>query len=125
MVPRDALLPLALFMALMLAASLQGLAASGHFPRQHRTAALASGLGPMILFGSIAIMIVCFTAGAGAAVRLLPWYAVIIGGGLSVLSAPLVLQRLPDRFVDGRSSLIAFATAGIAFALLLIWIATG
>jgi hypothetical protein len=34
--------------------------------------------------------------------------------------APLVLQQFPDRFVDGRASLLSFAAAGALLALLLV-----
>ncbi len=125
MLPTDALIPIVLFMALVLAASLQALAASGHFPRPHRASAWASGFGPIILFGSMALVIVGLAAGTAAALRLIPWYAAIIGGGLSVLAAPLVLQWFPDRFVDGRGSLLAFAAVSVVLALLLIWIGIG
>jgi hypothetical protein len=123
MLPNAALLPLLLFMALTLAASLQGLAASGHFPRRHRGSAVAFGFGPIILFGSMVLVVVCLVAGIAAAPRLMPWYAAVIGGGLSVLAAPLVLQWFPDRFVDGRGSLVAFAALSAALALVLIWLA--
>lgn len=124
MLPSDALIPIALFMALLLAASLHGLAASGHFPRAHHAPRPASSLMPIILFGSIALVFASFAAGIAAAARLIPWYAAIIGGGLAVLAAPPVLQRFPDRFVDGRGALVAFATISAVLALLLIWIAT-
>lgn len=122
MVPSEAL-PAALFMMLMLASSLQGLAASGHFPRAQRRPALASGSGTLILYGSMTIVAVCLIAGIVAALRLLPWYAAVIGGGLAVLAAPPVLQCFPDRFVDGRGAPIAFAAASALPALGLIWIA--
>lgn len=116
MLPAPALPSLILFMALTLAAVLHGLAASGHFPlRRH------PGVGPTILFGSLAIVVACIAEAIAAAVRLIPWYAAVIGGGLSILLAPLVLQQLPDRFVDGRSALIAFSAASLACALLLMW----
>jgi len=38
------------------------------------------------------------------------------------LVAPLVLQQFPDRFVDGRASLLSFAAAGALLALLLVWL---
>jgi len=123
MLPTSAMIPLVLFMALLLALALHALAASGHFPRQHRAAALASGSGPLILFGSIALAVVCVLVALAAAWRLIPWYAAVIGGGLAILCAPLVLQQFPDRFVDGRASLLAFAGAGIVMALLLLWFA--
>ncbi len=111
-------IPLVLFMALILAASLYGLAASGHFPRAAQSS--TSGVGPIILFGSMAIAIAGLASGIVAAVRFVPWYAAIIGGGLSILVAPLVLQQFPDRFVDGSGALLAFAAANIVLAILLI-----
>jgi hypothetical protein len=117
------LVPTLLFTALILAAALQGLSASGHFPRTAKGA--ASVPGPIVLFGSLALAIVGFVAGAAAALRLAPWYAAVIGGGLAVLVAPLVLQVFPDRFVDGRGALIAFGGASAGFAILLIALAIG
>ncbi len=111
-------IPLVLFMALILVASLHGLAASGHFPRALRSS--ASGVGPIILFGSMAVAIAGLASGIVAAVRFIPWYAAIIGGGLAILAAPLVLQRFPDRFVDGRGALLTFAAANLVLAILLI-----
>src|SRR5262245_27779554 len=61
--PTDAILPLALFTALLFVVSLCGLAASGHFPRERRAPALASGIGPLILFGSLAVSAACLGAG--------------------------------------------------------------
>jgi hypothetical protein len=116
----ETLIPTSLFMALMLAASLHGLAASGHFPRRYK--ASASGFGPIALFGSMALIIVCLAAGTLAALHLIPWYAAIIGGGISVLAAPLVLQWFPDGFVDGRGALVAFAGLSAVLAVLLMWL---
>lgn len=125
MLPTDALFPLAIFMALLLALSLHGLAASGHFPREHRAPTLESGIGPLILYGSIAIAIFCLLAGLATVWRLVPWYAAVIGGGLAILVTPLVLQQLPDQFVDGRASLLSFVGAGAVLALLLVWLSAG
>jgi hypothetical protein len=116
-VSTEALIALALFMALVLACALQGLAASGHFPRADQP---ASGVAPLILFGTIALVALSLAAGSVAALRLLPWYAAVISGGLSVLLAPPVLQAFPDRFVDGRGSLLAFAATGAVLALSLV-----
>ncbi|MGO9699132.1 MAG: hypothetical protein ACLPX7_07720 [Xanthobacteraceae bacterium] len=111
-------IPFVLFVALILAASLHGLAASGHFPRAPRPS--TSKVGPIILFGSMAVAIAGLASGIVAAVRFVPWYAAIIGGGLSILAAPLVLQRFPDRFVDSRGALLTFAAANVALAIVLI-----
>lgn len=112
-------LPVILFMALVLIVSLQGLAASGHFPREHRPPALAAGIGSAVLFGSIALAVAALVAGIAAVPGRMPWYAAVIGGGLSVLGAPLVLQQFPDRLINGRGFLLAFAVAGAACALAL------
>ena len=118
MLPISVLVPLLLFMALLLALSLYGLAASGHFPREHR--ALAPGLGAIVLFGSIAVAIVCLVAALASVWHLIPWYAAIIGGGLSILVAPLVLQQFPDSFVNGRGALLSLCAASVILALLLL-----
>ncbi|HEU5017703.1 MAG TPA: hypothetical protein VFT69_06975 [Pseudolabrys sp.] len=122
MLPNSALLPIILFIALILAVSLQGLAASGHFPREHRAPTMVVGFGPMILFGSIVVTVLCLAGGILAASRLIPWHIAIIGGGLSILSAPLVLRQFPDRFVDGRTSALCFTAASLVILALLIWI---
>jgi len=122
MVTREIIGATLLFAALVLGVSLQGLEASGHFPREHRAPVMSSGFGPVLLYGSIAIAIICLGAGIVAALRLIPWYAAIIGGGLSLLSAPLVLQCFPDRFVDGRGSAVGFTCANVVLALILVGI---
>jgi hypothetical protein len=115
--------PLIVFAALLLVLSLHGLAASGQFPREHRKPPLASGLGPAFLYGSISLAIVSLGVALPAAWRLIPWYAAIIGGCLAILVAPLVLQQFPDRFIDGRASLLGFAGVGGLLALALLWLA--
>jgi len=115
----NAILPLILFMALLLAVALCGLAASGHFPREHRSPALQSGAGPFILFGSLALSLLCLAAGLWLAGRVVPWYATVIGGGAVLLAAPLLLRPLPDAFVNGRGALFVFAgISGLIVALL-------
>jgi len=124
MLPNETLIPLAIFTALLLVVSLHTLAASGQFPREHRAPALISGFGAIILHGTIAIAIACLLVALWTAWRLIPWYAAVIGGGLAILAAPLVLQQFPDRFVDGRVSLLMFAGTSAVFALLLMWLGT-
>ena len=110
-----------LFVALLLALSLHVLAASGHFPREHRAPALASSIGLTILYGSLALAALCLLAGLVSAWRLIPWYAAVIGGGGAVLVAPLVLQRLSDSVVDGRQLLVLLAATSLGLAALLLW----
>jgi hypothetical protein len=120
MVPTNAILPLVLFMALIFALSMHGLIAAGHFPREHRAPSLQSLGGTTVLFGSLLILIVCFTVATFVAWREIPWYAAIIGAGAMVLLAPLALQKFPDSFVDSRAALVAFAGGDPILALLLI-----
>jgi hypothetical protein len=120
MLPEAVWIPLTLFTTLLLFVSLHALAASGQFPREHRAPALMSGGGAIVLYGTIAVALISLLAALFAAWRLIPWYAAVIGGGLAILAAPLVLQQFTDRFVDGRVSLVSFAGAGALLAFLLV-----
>jgi hypothetical protein len=124
MLPIETLIPPILFSALLLVFSLYTLAASGQFPHEHRAPALASRLGGIILYGTIAVSVASLLVALLAAWRLIPWYAAVIGGGVAVLMAPLVLQQFPDRFIDGRASLLSFAGANAGLALLLVCLVT-
>jgi len=119
----EAWVALVLFMLLMAAVSLHGLAASGQFPREHRAAALRSAAGAAILFGSIAVAALSLLAGLFFALQTIPWYAAVIGGGMPVLFAPLLLRPLPDAFVNGRAALLLFSAAAAvtALAMLKLW----
>ena len=112
------LVPLVLLVALIFAAALQGLTVSGHFPQRRK----AADFGTIVLFGSMVLVVLGLVGGIAAALRFVPWYAAIIGGGFALLAAPLVLRWFPDRFVDGRSAPLVFAGASTVFVFLLIWL---
>jgi hypothetical protein len=116
----DAGFDLLLFMALLAAVSLFGLAASGQFPREHRAAAFQSAAGAAILFGSIAVTFLSLIIGLRFAWQTIPWYAAVIGGGAPVLFAPLLLRPLPDKFVNGRAALLSFSAIAAAIALVML-----
>jgi hypothetical protein len=116
---RDAILPLALFAALVLSAALGALAASGHFPHERRAPSLRGGLGGAVLFGACALTAASFILGAGTAWRILPWPAAVIASGAAILTTPLLLRPMPDRFVNGRAALVAFSAASVLLALAL------
>jgi len=122
MLPGSAVLPLILFVALLLSAALCGLAASGHFPEEHRSPALRSPTGKLILFGSLALAMVSLAIGAALAWRTVPWFAIVIGGGAVLLAAPLLLRPFPDAFVNGRAALVTFAGASVLIVVML-WFA--
>ena len=113
-----ALSDIALFMALVLVLSLYGLAVAGHFPVEHRAANLCTTGGAAILWGTIALAAVLSVATLFIAWQRLPMYAAIIGGGIALLAAPLLLQSLPDSFVNGRRGLLSFAGLALLLSLL-------
>jgi hypothetical protein len=116
----DAGFDLILFMALLAATSLFGLAASGQFPREHRASALQSAAGSAILFGSIVVVLVSLLVGLLFAWQTVPWYAAMIGGGAPVLFAPLLLRPLPDTFVNGSAALLFFSVIAAVIALVML-----
>src|SRR6516225_3840815 len=105
---RDAVPAVTLFIALVLSAGLTALAASGHFPPEHRGASLRAGVGRAILFGACAVSALALLVGAAAACAVLPWPAAVIGAGAAMLAAPLLLRPLPDAFASA-SALLALA----------------
>ena len=119
MPPASTIVPLFLFMVLLLAAALCGLAASGHFPREHRSPALRTTAGALILFGSIALAALSVAMGIALVGRHVPWPALVIGGGAAMLFAPLALRPFSDAFVNGRAALVTFAAASAASLVLL------
>lgn len=106
----------AAFAGLVMTAALYGLAAAGHFPREHRAAPLRSGAGAAILWGTMAVAVLAAVAGIVLAARVLPWTVAVIAGGGMLLAAPLVLQGFSDRFVDGRGALVVFSAAAVVLA---------
>jgi hypothetical protein len=123
MLPSGQLVPLLFLLLLIFAATLQGLAASGHFPLRNERPKAAFRPGRGTLFGSIGINFLAIVAGIIAALRLTSWSAAIIGGGFALLFAPLVLRVFPDRFVDGAGAMVVFAAAALLAAAVLIWLA--
>jgi hypothetical protein len=117
------IVPLVVFVAMMLLASLQALSASGHFPKASRLAAISRGFGPAVLWTSIVVTMSSVIVGITAAWMFIPWYAAVIGGGGAILLAPPVLQVFSDRIVDGKAALISFAAGAAVLAALLCWLA--
>jgi hypothetical protein len=104
------------FMAGVLAVALYGLTASGHFPAEARSAKFKGGSGVLVLWGTLAATALAAVAILLKSWSILPWYLLVIGGGATLLFAPLLLQPLPDSFVNGRRGLIAFSAAAIVVA---------
>jgi len=120
MMPTSAIAPLILLAALLFFTALCILAASGHFPQERRALPLKTAAGSMVLFGSLIVSLLCVATGLALALRLVPWYAAVIGGGIAILAAPMALRPLPDRFVDGAIAPVSFAAADVAIVVLLL-----
>ena len=111
---------LLLFMAGVLLLALYGLAASGHFPREFRATDLRTGAGAIVIWGTIAAACLAGAVTLIFAWAILPWYLIALGGGATLLVAPLLLQPFPDSFVNGRISLLTFATGAILLAAIML-----
>ena len=108
---------LALHVALVTVLVLFGLTAAGHFPAERRSSALHSAAGAVILWGTMLVAALSAAAAVSFAAQAFPWSQAVIAAGLGLLVAPLLLQRLPDRFVDGRRGLLALSGLAAALAL--------
>ncbi len=109
---------LAVFMALVLVLSLYGLTVSGHFPEEHRAASLRTASGQVLLWGTLALCAALAVSALAFAWQRVPIHAAVIGGGAMVLIAPLLLQPLPDSFVNSRRALVLFTALGIGLGLM-------
>lgn len=103
-------------MAGVLVAALYALTASGHFPAEARAERFRSGSGAVVLWGTLAATGLAAIGIVLKSWSLLPWYLSVIGGGAALLFAPLLLQLLPDSFVDGRAALLLFSAATVLLA---------
>ncbi len=111
-----ALMALALFMATTLVLATFVLALSGHFPASDRLPALRGAIGTLVVWGTAAMAFAAFVLIVAFAARHLPWPAAVIGGGVTVLLAPIVLSLFSDAVVDGRSGLAGLATVALALS---------
>ncbi|MFV0296370.1 MAG: hypothetical protein ACK5JT_09665 [Hyphomicrobiaceae bacterium] len=102
-----------LFAGAMLAISMYVLAVAGHFPVEHRSQALRSRLGHMILWLTVCVAALAMLLALVLAWQRLPIAPAIILGGLGVLVAPLCLQPLPDSFVDSWAGLLMLSGASV------------
>jgi hypothetical protein len=109
---------LVVFVALVLSVSLYGLTVSGHFPSEHRGETLRTASGAAVLWLTLLICAAATAYAVAFASRTLTWYVAVLGAGGALLVAPLLLQPLPDSFVNGRRGLITFAFSALAFAWL-------
>jgi hypothetical protein len=108
-----------LFATLVLAVALYALSLSGHFPSEHRGAALRGASGTIFIGVTAALSLLSLAFGLSAGWSKAPWYALIIAGGAALLAAPLVLMKFPDQFVNGRGALAAFSGITAASAAML------
>jgi len=113
-------LDLVLFMASVGLLALYGLACSGHFPADHRNDALKTTLGAGALWGTLVVAAVAAIFAGDAAIRVLPWPSIIIGGGAMLLAAPLLLQLFSNQFVNGILALTSFAGSALVISVIFV-----
>jgi hypothetical protein len=111
---------LALFIIGVTLLTLYGLTVSGHFPFELRTKELQKLIGGFVIGATLVTSGLTAIIMIVVAFGVLPWPAIIIGGGGALLAGPLVLRVLPDDFVDGFAGILTFAAAAIVIGLLLL-----
>ena len=111
---------LALFIIGVTLLTLYGLTVGGHFPFELRTKELQTRIGGFVIGATLVTSGLAAIIMIVVAFSVLPWPAIIIGGGGALLAGPLLLRALPDDFVDGVAGLLSFAAAAIVVALLLL-----
>lgn len=109
------------FAALLLAAALYVLSLSGHFPAEHRGAALRGVAGIILMAFTALVVAAAVIGGVIIAWSSLPFAVLVIAAGAGTLAAPLILTNFPDAFVNGRGALIAFAVMAVACSALLFY----
>ncbi len=115
-------LSIAAFTLQVLVIALLFLCLAGHFPFAHQQPKLKELPGRVLLAASVLVGAIAVAQVIGLANRRLPIPVAIIAGGLALLAAPLVLQRLPASFVDGRRGLATLATLAAGLAYLITWL---
>ena len=111
---------IALFAATLLVAFVTGLTLSAMFPAEHRPKAFASGLGPVLLFATLALTAALVLNSVLFAARTLPWAFAVIGGGLTWLVSPFLYNLIPARARESRLGLLALGLC-VAGAHLALW----
>jgi hypothetical protein len=114
------MMTLALFIIGVTLLTLFGLTVSGHFPSAVRSEQLKTPLGTLVIGATLLSSGLAAVILIVVAFRVLPWTAIIIGGGGALLAGPLLLRTLPDDFVDGLAGLLTFTAAAIVTALVLL-----
>ena len=110
-------LELMLFMLAVGLLALYGLTFSGHFPSEFRAPDLKTAAGTIVLWATLAAACLAAIIALGVALPVLPWSVIIISAGAILLATPLLLRPFPDRFVNARAALIAFAAGAVLAAL--------
>jgi len=111
------LLPFAVFVILVLTASLYVLAASGHFPRESSRPAMATKGASVTIWLSGLVALLAVAIGVSAACEIVPWYAVVIGAGLAILAAPWSCNSAPMRSSTAGAPLSSFPQGPLSLPL--------
>src|SRR5262249_39320573 len=110
---------LGLLVATVLLAVVYWLGVSGHFPAEFRPVKLQRGWGAFVLKGGVAAPGRAVGSAGGRGRRAVPSDAPATGAGAARLFAPILLQALPDSFVNGRRGLLVLCTGTVILAAVL------
>lgn len=111
---------LGVFTLQVLVVALLVLCLCGHFPIAEQHSKFTALSGRLLLAASALSCAGSIVLAVAFANRRLPIPVAVIAAGLALLTAPLMLQRLPDWFVDGRRGLAVLATIGATLACLMV-----
>ena len=110
---------LGVFTLQLLVMTLLVLCLCGHFPIAGQQPKFKALPGRLLLAASALSCAGSIVVAVAFARRQLPIPVAVIAAGIALLSAPLLLQRLPDRFVDGRRGLaiLGGVTGAMAYVI--------
>ena len=92
--------------------ALYGLAASGHFPAEFRAPEMRRGGGAAILWSTIVLTALAALTTLGVGAQALPWYALVIGGGVDAAVRTLGSAHISPTASSTVPALLTFAAVG-------------
>lgn len=91
---------------------------AGYFPAAARPAALRHRFAPLAILAGVATTAALAVMAVLAALQL-PWNVAVVAGGAAFLTAPFLVQPLPERLRDSPLGAVLFAALGTALLLAL------
>lgn len=109
---------LLVFLAAWLAGCVGFFFLSGNLPVRAAPQSVQLGLGPLLVWLNLAVLIGLIVLTVAFAVMQLRWTSLIVGGGFVFLFAPFIVQDLPRDWKDTQKGLVALLVCLLAAAAL-------